>query len=476
MVIVIVATLFSQAATGHGVVDRTIAWLPIVTVAITATGLAAFVASDAQPSRHLPGLHDLVFILVAVLGASVILAFVSGFSARPIALIVMGGMAGGGLGAGLAMASEKGLGLEGALPNGFGWFAASSMMGFLLISLVFAVRFAWVARRNLHPDRRDPRAVGLPMGALRETIPAVETAFDILVVALTGIAAVVVAFRWPDLFGQQLPAVDQAPFSPWLGYVATGLFAAIVLMVTVAFGLMRKRRLALLSIVGGAVVLLVVRWGIPGTSLFGIPLDLGTFPSVAAAVAVLLPASFIVTRIIGGLRNESKRRGIGIIWDLAGMWPRWYHPFAPPPYGPRVVTDLRAEVERRLEEGNRLLLAAHSQGSALASVVIRQLNDDQRSRLAYLTYGSPVQRLYHRLFPAHFTSTWIAGLRADLEDARGSRWRNLYRRTDPIGGQIDGVAAADPIAGVVRSHSGYELEPEYERARDAIWGSLSLPQ
>jgi hypothetical protein len=140
------------------------------------------------------------------------------------------------------------------------------------------------------------------------------------------------------------------------------------------------------------------------------------------------------------------------------------------------VTDLRAEVERRLEEGNRLLLAAHSQGSALASVVIRQLNDDQRSRLAYLTYGSPVQRLYHRLFPAHFTSTWIAGLRADLEDARGSRWRNLYRRTDPIGGQIDGVAAADPIAGVARSHSGYELEPEYEQARDAIWGSLSLPQ
>jgi hypothetical protein len=476
MGIVIVATLFSQTATGHGVVDRMIAWLPIVTVAITATGLAAFVASDAHPSRHLPGLHDLVFILVAILGASVILAFVSGFSSRPIALIVIGGMAGGGLGAGLAMATERGFGLEGALPNGFGWFAASSMYGFLLIALVFAVRFAWVARRNLHPDRRDPRAVGLPMGALRETIPAVDTAFDILVVALTGVVAVVVAFRWPDLFGQQLPAIDQQPFSPWLGYAATGLFVAIVLMISVAFTLMRKGRLALLSIIGGAVVLLVARFGIPGTRVFGIPLDLGTFPSVAAAVAVLLPASFIVTRIIGGLRNENKRRGIGIIWDLAGMWPRWYHPFAPPPYGPRVVTDLRAEVEHRLELDKRLLLAAHSQGSVVASVVIRQLNDDQRRRLAYLTYGGPVQRLYHRLFPAHFTSTWIAGLRAELEDAKGLRWRNLYRRTDPIGGPIDGVAAVDPIADVARSHGGYELEPEYEQARDAIWGSLSLPQ
>ena len=476
MAVVIAATLFSQTATGHGVVDRTIAWLPIVTVAITLTGLAAFVASNARPSRHLPGLHDLVFILVAVLGASVILGFVSGFSSRPVALMVMAGMAGGGLGAGVAMAAERGLGLPGALPNGLGWFAASSLFGFLLISLVFASRFAWVARRNLHPDSRDPRAVGLPLRALRETVPAVETAFDILVVALTGLVAVVVAFRWPDLFGQQLPAIDQQPFSPWLGYAASGLFIAIVLMITLAFALMRKGSLVLLSIIGGAVVLIVARIGLPGTRVFGIPLDLGTFPSVAAAVSVLIPASFILTRIIGGLRNESKRRGIGILWDLAGMWPRWYHPFAPPPYGPRVVTDLRAEVESRLEQDKNLLLAAHSQGSVVASVVIRQLGDDQRSRLAYLTYGSPVQQLYRRLFPAHFTPGWIAGLRAELVGGEGLRWHNLYRRTDPIGGQIDEVPGVDPIADVTRSHGGYELEPEYELARDAIWGLLALPQ
>jgi hypothetical protein len=140
------------------------------------------------------------------------------------------------------------------------------------------------------------------------------------------------------------------------------------------------------------------------------------------------------------------------------------------------VSDLRTEVEHRLDQDNRLLLAAHSQGSVVASVVIRQLNDDQRSRLAYLTYGSPVQRLYHRLFPAHFTATWIAGLRAELEDGRGLRWRNLYRRTDPIGGQIDEVAGVDPIVDVAHSHGAYEPEPEYEQARDAIWASLALPQ
>jgi len=474
--VVIVATLFAQTATGYGVVDRIIAWLPIVSVAASASGLAAFVLSDAQPSRHLPGLHDLVFILVAVLGASVLLAFVCGFSARPIALMVIGGMAGGGLGAGLAMAAERGLGTGSALPNGFGWFAAASLFGFLLIAAVFAIRFAWMGRRSLHPDRHDPRAVGLPMQALRETVPAVEAAFDVLVVALAGVVAVVVAFRWPDLFGQQLPAIDQEPFSPWLGYAATCLFVTIVLMITLAFALMRRGRQAVTTIIGGAAMLAVARFGVPGTRVLGIPLDLGTFPSVAAAVAVLLPASFIITRIIGGLRNEDKRRGVGIIWDLAGMWPRWYHPFAPPPYGPRVVTDLRTEVERRLGQDDMMLFAAHSQGSVLASVVIRQLDDDQQSRLAYLTYGSPVERLYRRLFPAHFTSEWIAGLRTELEGARGLRWRNLYRRTDPIGGRIDGVADLEPIDDVGRSHSSYELEPEYDLARDAIWRLLTLPQ
>jgi hypothetical protein len=473
--VVIVATLFAQTATGHGVVDRTIAWLPIVSVASSTGGLAAFVLSDARTSRHLPGLHDLVFVMIAILGVSILLAFVCGFSARPVALVVIGGMAGGGLGAGLAMAAERGLGVEG-LPNGFGWFAAASLFGFLLLVLVLAIRFAWVARRSLHPDPHDRRAIGLPLRALRETVPAVEAAFDVLVVALTGVIAVVVAFRWPDLFGQHLPAIDEQPFSPWLGYAATGLFVILVLVVTLAFALMRKAKLGLMTIIGGVVGLVVARFGIPDTTVLGIPLDLGTFPSVAAAVSLLLPASFIITRMIGGLRNESKRRGVGIIWDLAGMWPRWYHPFAPPPYGPSVVTDLRNEVERRLGQADRMVFAAHSQGSVLASVVIRQLNDDQRRRLAYLTYGSPVQRLYNRLFPAHFTAGWIAGLRTELEGEAGLRWRNLYRRTDPIGGRIEGVAEGEPIDDVARSHGAYELEPEYERARDAIWGLLGLPQ
>jgi hypothetical protein len=141
-----------------------------------------------------------------------------------------------------------------------------------------------------------------------------------------------------------------------------------------------------------------------------------------------------------------------------------------------VVTDLRNEVERRLGQGDRLLLAAHSQGSVLASVVIRQLTDNQRKSLAFLTYGSPVERLYSRLFPAHFTGRWIAGLRTELEGEVGPRWRNLYRRTDPIGGRIKGVPEEEPIDDVVRSHGAYELEPEYEQARNAVWGLLALPQ
>jgi hypothetical protein len=286
----------------------------------------------------------------------------------------------------------------------------------------------------------------------------------------------IVAYRWPDVFERALPSIDQPPFTPWLGYVATGVFVLIVGLVVGAFVIMRQRGLAIAALGAGALTLVIARFGIPGTSVFGIPLDLGTFPSVAAAAAILLPASFILTRIVGGLRNESKRRAVGIIWDLAGLWPRWYHPFAPPPYGPKVVVDLRTEVEGRLSDGGKLVLAAHSQGSVLAAVVVRQLSGDSRSRLGFLTYGSPLQRLYGWLFPAHLTPDWIAGLRSELSGPKGLRWRNLYRRTDPIGGSIDEVPGEGPIEDVDNSHGGYEQEPEYGLARDAVWGLLALPQ
>lgn len=464
LALIILATALAQTATGSGIVDRLIAWLPIFSLMAFIGGVASFLLSDLRPARHLPGLHDLAFTVVVALGGLVLLAFLVGFSSRPAALLVIAGIAGGGLGAGLALAVERGLQIEGALPNGFGWFAASSLFAFLLITLILAIRFAWVARRSL------------PMQALRDTVPAMETAFNVLVVALTGLVVLIVAYRWPDVFERALPSIDQPPFTPWLGYVATGVFVLIVGLVVGAFVIMRQRGLAIAALGAGALTLVIARFGVPGTSVFGIPLDLGTFPSVAAAAAILLPASFIMTRIVGGLRNESKRRAVGIIWDLAGLWPRWYHPFAPPPYGPKVVVDLRTEVEGRLSDGGKLVLAAHSQGSVLAAVVVRQLSGDSRSRLGFLTYGSPLQRLYGWLFPAHLTPDWVAGLRSELSGPKGLRWRNLYRRTDPIGGSIDEVPGEGPIEDVDNSHGGYEQEPEYGLARDAVWGLLALPQ
>ncbi|MCZ9345910.1 hypothetical protein NGM37_50085, partial [Streptomyces sp. TRM76130] len=54
-----------------------------------------------------------------------------------------------------------------------------------------------------------------------------------------------------------------------------------------------------------------------------------------------------------------------------------------------------------------------------------------RGRVALLTYGSPLERLYGRWFPAHFGPAALASLHREIDC-----WRNLYRDTDPIGGPV----------------------------------------
>ena len=61
-----------------------------------------------------------------------------------------------------------------------------------------------------------------------------------------------------------------------------------------------------------------------------------------------------------------------------------------------------------------------------------QLSEQVRGHVAFLTYGSPLHRLYAPWFPAYFNVATFAELDQRLAD----RWQNLYRNTDPIGGRI----------------------------------------
>ncbi|MFC3236843.1 hypothetical protein [Streptomyces nitrosporeus] len=184
-------------------------------------------------------------------------------------------------------------------------------------------------------------------------------------------------------------------------------------------------------------------------------------------------------------RDVSARRTIGILWDVGTFWPRAAHPFAPPCYAERAVPDLSSRMCAWTgQTGGRLVISGHSQGSVLAAAAVWQLPDTARHQVALLTYGSPIERLYGRWFPAYFGPAPLAGLHRSVHC-----WRNLWRATDPIGGPVrieeaDGRPEVDrgplkdplvygrtlehPLPEPVLGHSDYQADPVFAVERAAL--------
>ncbi|MFJ7589099.1 hypothetical protein ACIQZO_17310 [Streptomyces sp. NPDC097617] len=185
-------------------------------------------------------------------------------------------------------------------------------------------------------------------------------------------------------------------------------------------------------------------------------------------------------------RDPAARRTIGILWDVGTFWPRAAHPFAPPCYAERAVPDLTWRMAGwTARTGGRLVISGHSQGSVLAAAAVWQLPPPARRRVALLTYGSPLGRLYGRWFPAYFGPGQLAALHHEVDC-----WRNLWRATDPIGGpalpdagqDVDRGPLADPIAygrsarhplpAPILGHCDYQADPAFAAERDALLARL----
>jgi hypothetical protein len=135
-----------------------------------------------------------------------------------------------------------------------------------------------------------------------------------------------------------------------------------------------------------------------------------------------------------------------------------------------------------------VVLAPHSQGSIISAAALACTDAELTGRVGYLTYGSPLSRLYAQAFPAMFTRELLAALCDRLTSANGTlRWRNLFRPTDPIGGKVMAVPPGVPedrtaVVGEVdvevlpvicgRSHSDYPKEPAYAAARAELEAEL----
>ncbi|MFE7134750.1 hypothetical protein ACFVIM_28205 [Streptomyces sp. NPDC057638] len=189
------------------------------------------------------------------------------------------------------------------------------------------------------------------------------------------------------------------------------------------------------------------------------------------------------------------RRTIGILWDVGTFWPRAAHPFAPPCYAERAVPDLAWRIctwiEQNERTGGRLVISGHSQGSVLAAAAVWQLPAYARQRVALLTHGSPLERLYGRWFPAYFGPAALAELRDQVD-----RWRNLWRPTDPIGGPVrvaaDGRGPAvdrdplkdplvygrsrrHPLPEPILGHGDYAADPAFAEERAGLLARVAVP-
>jgi hypothetical protein len=190
------------------------------------------------------------------------------------------------------------------------------------------------------------------------------------------------------------------------------------------------------------------------------PLNGLTTVGVTAVTAI---AVWLVTLGVASWRSPKMRMTVGILWDLVSFWPRVAHPLCPLPYGGRAVRAVAARANQLAneelsedDEGNpvrpyeTVVISGHSQGALIAQAACavlyeaahREPPDEWLSKCeaakamkktCLVTYGSQLQFIYARLFPSYFG---FALQREMFTAMLETRWRSMYRWTDPLGGPV----------------------------------------
>jgi hypothetical protein len=196
-------------------------------------------------------------------------------------------------------------------------------------------------------------------------------------------------------------------------------------------------------------------------------------PTRTAFIALPAVALTMVRRLYG---SQSFRRRVGIVWDIVTVWPRRYHPFAPPPYARRAVDELESRARHLNEPGTDtpFVLAGHSQGSLLCAIAAKRL-DDCSQFMGLVTYGSPLATIYAPTF-GPVTTALTSEIGGPTTSCAQRQWANLHRVNDPIAGPIEGCAARNSSRDLGDGgHSEYEGEQGYADAVRAIATGAQLP-
>jgi hypothetical protein len=243
--------------------------------------------------------------------------------------------------------------------------------------------------------------------------------------------------------------------------------------------------IGLVAVLGGLATIawaLVSTWALafgdlaPRARSWNGPLNSLTALGVAAVTAI---AAWLVSLGVATWRSPKMRTTVGILWDLVSFWPRVAHPLCPLPYGGRAV---RAVAKRTSQLANddlsqdqqgkftrpykTVVVSGHSQGTVIAQAACAVLYEQAHKNTAdrwlpkdkakraldatcLVTYGSQLQFIYARLFPSYFG---FALQYEVFEKMLQTRWRNLYRWTDPLGGP---VLSWPYLVGKVGAHARY---------------------
>ncbi len=394
-------------AAGLGVLAPTrpmewIAGAAALAMTLGVVGLAIIVWLGRDPiSQTIVGAGDpialtvQVFTAVALLLVAVSLSSIDRLAAATIAtLIAIAGATGAAVGAASIQVSAAAAGTE--TPTEIGLIAEGFLLGVLVLAAFVLIL---ILMADLMSDAEDNR--------LWRNIVAIVDDPALLIIGTPVIITAISLLVFLNLDAGDPVTVFQTG-SQWSFGLVTALLA-------ISFRRTPKKALGTLAV--GVVVFLVADW------------LADDFRQVAVFGTLVLPAQLIGGRIIGAYRDADQRRALAVPWDVGSYFPSVFHPLAPPPYGATAVASLRATLKELAGDGRTpLVVAAHSQGTVIASSAIV----GSGVPVALFTFGSPLGTLYRRFFPAHFGDELFGTIRESV-----TRWSNLWRVTDPVGGSID---------------------------------------
>jgi hypothetical protein len=84
-----------------------------------------------------------------------------------------------------------------------------------------------------------------------------------------------------------------------------------------------------------------------------------------------------------------------------------------------------------------VVIAGHSQGTVISVAVVMLIQPETRQRVALMTFGCVLDRLYARFYPRYFGPDLFTAVGATLQHPDSSpRWSNLWRHSDFLGGSM----------------------------------------